>query len=232
MHAEAARGARRLFDAVARPPYQAARGLGNRYIDRRFGLRTFGEIDLEELGLAGPERERYKPTEWLTLPRILPKREVGPEDVFVDFGSGLGRVVFQAARRYPLKRVVGVELSEQLSAVARENIERARRHLRCQDVELVTSDALSFSIPEDTTIAFFANPFQGATFAAVVDRLLETLPPRPRRLRIVYRNPVEHAYLMSTGRFRVVRKLHGLRPGREWSTSNSTTLYEVVGPPV
>ena len=66
---------------------------------------------------------------------------IRPSDVFVDFGSGKGRVVYQGAR-YPFARVVGVEISEDMNRVARENVERMRAQLRSREVELVTSDVL------------------------------------------------------------------------------------------
>lgn len=219
--------ARRAFDAIVKPPYVAVRDAGTRLLERRHGIETAGRVELEELGLAGKDRVYYKPSEWLTLPRILPKREVAESDVFIDLGSGLGRVVFQAAN-YPFRRVVGVELSEQLNEVAMRNIDRNRERLRCPDVELITTDVLDYEIPDDVTVAFFANPFQGKTFATVIERLLASVERRPRRLRIIYRNPVEHEMLMSTGRVRHLRRLRGLRPAREWSRSNSTRMYEVL----
>jgi tRNA G46 methylase TrmB len=40
----------------------------------------------------------------------LPESEVGHDDVLLDVGSGMGRIVYQAACSYPLRRVVGVDL--------------------------------------------------------------------------------------------------------------------------
>jgi tRNA1(Val) A37 N6-methylase TrmN6 len=60
-------------------------------------------------------------------------------DVFVDFGSGKWRAIFWAAR-YPFRRVIGVELSAQLNALARRNINRNRHRLTCRDIHLVTAD--------------------------------------------------------------------------------------------
>ena len=220
---------RRAFDVTVKPPYLLFRDLATRFLEWRNGIETTGVVELDSLGLGADEdRSDYKPSEWSVLPRILPKREVSEEDVFIDFGSGLGRVVFQAAARYPFKRVIGVELSERLNDVAKANIERNRHRLRCRDVELVASDVLDYVIPDDVTIAYFANPFTGDIFQRVVRGLLASVDGHPRRLRIIYRNPVEHDFLVSTGRVRPVRHLRGLRPTREWSRSNSTRLYEVT----
>jgi tRNA G46 methylase TrmB len=71
----------------------------------------------------------------MSLRRILPHREVNDHDVFVDVGSGMGRVVLQAAR-YSFRKVIGVEISETLHGIAWENIDRNRQRLRCGDIEL------------------------------------------------------------------------------------------------
>jgi hypothetical protein len=216
-----------VFDRTLRPVLVTGRRLGSRMLERRFGTVTEREVSLGDLGLEAPGRVGYKPTPWNTLARALPSREVGADDVFVDFGAGMGRAVVLAARA-PFKRVVGVELSSELAAVARSNIERVRSRARCRDIEIVVADALEWEPPDDVTVAFFYNPFEGEVFERVVQRLLASVDEHPRRLRIVYCNPVEHERLMATRRVRLVRRVRGWRPTREWSRSKSIYVYEVV----
>ncbi len=130
----------------------------------------------------------------MTLRRILPPREVTNHDVFVDFGSGMDRVVLQAAR-YPFRKVIGVEISERLHRIARKNLVRNRRRLRCPDIELVHADVLDYELADDVTAAFLYNPFQGEIFPTVVARLLQSVERNPRPLRIIYVNPVEEPLL-------------------------------------
>lgn len=85
--------------------------------------------------------------------------------------------------------------------------------------------------PDDVTLVFFADPFTGAVFASVIERLLTSLDRCPRRMHIIYRNPVEHDFLVSTGRVRPVRHLRGMRPTRSWSASNSTRMDAVLPGP-
>jgi SAM-dependent methyltransferase len=220
-----------VFGRTLRPLLAAARARGDRLLERRHGVQTFGEVGLTELELDAAGRADYKPAPWSALGRVLPKRDVGAGDVFIDFGAGKGRVVFLAAH-YPFDRVIGVELSDELASVARANVERNRARLRCQNLEILTSDVLDYRIPDDVTVAFFNNPFTDDVFATVIHRLMASVDRRPRRLRVIYRNPVEHELLMSTGRVRLVRRSRGLRPTRRWARTNSTYLYEVLpGPP-
>lgn len=126
---------------------------------------------LRSLGVAGLLGPRYDPSRWLALSTALHGLQTGPEDVFADLGSGKGRVVIQAARRYPFKRVIGVELSDELTRVARANRDRQRR-LRCPSVEFVTADLTRWEMASNLTLAYMYNPLQGATFSAAVQRLL------------------------------------------------------------
>jgi SAM-dependent methyltransferase len=213
------------FARVVRPVYVGARrSLGRVVLDRRNRIKTEALVPLEELGLAAPNRIDYQPVSWLALRRILRRSEVTPDDVFLDFGSGMGRVVFLAAAQYRFKRVIGVELSSKLHAIATRNFERTTRRLRCPDVQLVNSDALDYELPDDVSVVFFNNPFTGDIFERVMRKLLVSLERNPRELRIIYANPIEEASLLAAGARRV-RRVRGLRPGAEWSRSNAIHMY-------
>jgi 16S rRNA G966 N2-methylase RsmD len=160
------------------------------------------------------------------LPRILPRRTVDVNDVFLDIGSGMGRALLVAAS-YPFSRVIGVELSAHLNDIAQQNIHHLESRLKCRDITVVNADAVEYRVPDDVTVVFMANPFQGSIFQRVVHNILASYDRNPRRLRIVYVNPREEGFLLSTGRIRTIRKIRGYRPGRDWSRSNSATLYEV-----
>ena len=213
-----------LFSRTLRPCFAYVRDALDRRIERRHGLETFRPVVTDQ---HDAERGFYKPLPWGTLSRILGESDVGPDDVFIDLGAGKGRAVFLAAR-YPFKRVIGVELSAELSAVARTNIEQVRDQLLCQDIEIVTSDILDYEIPDDATVVFFYNPFQGQVFESAIQKLLESVDRRPRQVRLIYVHPMELEYLKSTGRFRLVRRVRGWRPTREWARSYEINLLEVL----
>ena len=218
---------RALFDRVAKPPFLAARELVTRALEHRAGISTRGRVSLAELGICPEHREPYEPSRWLTLRRILPPGDVAFDDVFLDLGSGMGRIVYQAAARYRFRRVMGVEISERLHAIAVDNIGRNRHRLRCSDVQLVCSDVLDYEIPDDVTVVYMSNPFSGPIFKAVLDGLVASVRRRPRRLRLLYTNPVEDATVRAAG-FELVKVVRGMRPGAEWSRSNSTRGYELA----
>jgi hypothetical protein len=203
-------------------------GLGRLVFGRSHAARTDGRVHLDELGLGARNRISYTPSGWLTLRRALPRRSVDGSDVFIDYGSGKGRVVMQAAARYPFKRVIGLEISSELNDFAQRNLDGARHGLACEEVELVTADVLEYQPPDDVTIAYMYNPFRGDILATAVRRLIASVDRNPRGLRLIYVNPIDHDLLMATGRFELKRKLRGLRPTKSWARSASTHVYEVV----
>jgi SAM-dependent methyltransferase len=182
-----------------------------RAIFARGQLDTGQRIGLDELGIDAPGREEYAPSGWLFARRMLRGCAITRDDVFVDIGSGQGRMVYMAARNYPFGRVIGVEIASELTAVARENIDRARPKLRCQNVDLVTIDATQWEVPDDLTYVYMFNPFAGDIFRQVLENISRSLDRRPRPLKLFYANPVHSSEVLATGQFEFVRTTRGLR---------------------
>ena len=185
--------------------------IGRALFERGDFVDTAPLVHLHEIGLGDEERNHYEASPWLTLPRVLRVREVRPHDVFVEYGCGKGRIVYQAAKRYPFRRVVGVDIAPQLTEVARENIRRNRERLTCQDVEVVTADATEFEPPDDMTHAYFYNPFGGQVFERVIENIVRSLDRHPRTVTIIYCYPFNADVIERTGRFEHVRTLKGIR---------------------
>jgi SAM-dependent methyltransferase len=183
---------------------KAVRWLETLTVDR--GLDTEeAAIELEHFH---SERIWYEPSGWRFLRRALSKAQVGPEDVFVDFGCGKGRVLLCAAR-YPFARVVGVEISPRLSEIARRNVERARSRLACQRIEVVTCDAFDFPVPDDMTYAYFFHPFIGDTSRQVLEAIIASIDRRPRHVTLIYALPPSNTAALAIGRFRLVKRIKG-----------------------
>ena len=198
---------------------------GAAYERKLGGVRTSDHVMLEELGLEGPDRFEYRPSPWRELRKVLPPSEVGPDDVFIDLGCGMGRAVLLAAR-YPMKRVIGVELSDDLARIAQENVDHARENLVARDVEIVQADVLEYELPDDVTIVYLYNPFTGDIFARALEQILASLDRRPRRMRVIYRHALEHEQLMATGRARQVGRYEPRSLLRKRAGA-ATNLYEL-----
>ena len=191
------------LDLLGRWVWKFARLLARIVLDR--GLDT-ADVAVEAHHFH-PDRVRYRASGWTWLGRVLDCLDIGPSDVFVDFGSGKGRVVYQAAS-YPFRRIVGVEISAELNRIAQANVDHKRHKLACGDIELITEDMVKFSVPDDMTIAYFFIPVTGVLFERTIDNIISSLDRRPRAVKIVYVYPFSHPraddaerYINSTGRF-------------------------------
>jgi predicted RNA methylase len=105
--------------------------------------------------------------------------------VFVDVGSGAGRVVLMASE-YPFKAVIGIELSPELHAVAQANLRSfpaARR--RAWDTRLVCGDATTYSLPPDPVLLYLYNPFGVAPMRRFLANVESSLVGRHHPLSIV-----------------------------------------------
>lgn len=160
-------------------------------VDWRLGIETRGYVDEETLGLpAGGSA--YVGIRYRQFEKMLRWAQVDPrEEVFVDYGSGKGRAVILAAR-HPFRRVMGVEYSAALHALAERNVRsaRSRGKLLCENVELITADAGEWALPEDVSLIYFYNPFRGELLERALGRIRASLEARPRRARLLYGNPV------------------------------------------
>jgi hypothetical protein len=163
--------------------------LFEKYMERYLGIKTVGNLSLRELGFdENDDLHGYQPIDYYTLRSAFKALDMTPgQDVFLDYGSGLGRAVIYAAT-YPFRRTIGVELSEQLHRAAERNLENARPRLCCP-VDLVCADAMDWDVPSDVTLVFLYNPFRGHVLQTVVGKITESARKYPRRLRVIYRRP-------------------------------------------
>ena len=175
-------GLRASFDHIA---YRLTEHAYERYFD----IETARVRELSEFGIEDGRLRECRPTHHMTIRKILRTLHVRPGvDVMVDIGAGSGRMVVRAGA-YPFKKVVGVELVPEIAKVARDNIRRARRRMRCPDVDVVAGDATTFPIPPDTTVFFLNNPFSGEPLARVLENIKSSILQNPRQHTIVSVRP-------------------------------------------
>ncbi len=175
------------------------------------GLDLYGDVDCPERRAV--EGTPYAPSPWHILPRALRAVGASDGDVLVDYGCGKGRIVHQAAR-WPLKRVIGVEISPELASVAQSMVARHRHKYRCRSVEIVVSNAARFQVPDDVTIAYFFAPFHGETLDAVLRNLVASIDRRLRTVHLICVMGRGTWQVFATGRFRLVGQVRVTRHHR------------------
>jgi SAM-dependent methyltransferase len=168
----------------------------------------------------------YQPFGWRELGQCLYKRALGEDEVFLDAGCGKGRVVIQAARMHPFKRVIGFDLSPELIDIARRNIDTCRHRLRCSDAEVLVADASRWPVPDEVTLVFLYNAFFGDVLERFVDSVVASYDRRPRRLQLLYvgGRGWEYTTVERTGRFKL-SYAHG-----SGEVAPLARMYEVIPP--
>jgi SAM-dependent methyltransferase len=201
----------------------------DRAFERWYGIETSENAYLDQLGMEGKGRAFYAGVAWLPLRRALRALDPGPEDVFVDLGSGKGQALIVAGQ-FRLARVIGVDLADELNEVARRNLARARHRLRASQYEVTTADVLEWQVPDDLSIVFMYCPFVGELFGRAMDRIFESYDRNPRPLHVLYAFPWEHNRLLATGRVEVVDVHPAEWPAKPWWPWSGWTMptYRVI----
>ncbi len=173
---------------------QIARRLRTMALERYYGIETNKVVYLSELALDHAERREYAPVDFNDFDTLLARLTVTKEqNIFIDFGSGMGRALVLAARA-PFKKVIGIELSDDLNDIARKNISRAMPRLRCRNIEVVSIDATEAEFPNDPTVMFFNNPFSGEILDRVLQNIRRSHSLNPRSITIVCNLPAKSAF--------------------------------------
>jgi SAM-dependent methyltransferase len=118
---------------------------------------------------------------------------------FIDLGSGKGRTLLMASD-YPFRRIVGVELLPTLNQAAQENLNKYHSESqKCFAIESICADATEFPFPAEPTLLFLFNPFPESGLRRVIANLEQSLRERPRKIYLLYHNPLlEHVLGEST----------------------------------
>lgn len=174
--------------ATRRLPYEPRTDTS---FDDRHGTDTAGSVEPEQLGIVDPTRREaailYLPSPTRVTSWMLDNVDVDPTGfTFVDLGCGKGRVLLIAAER-PFRRIIGVEISAELAAIAQANLDRYRpASARVSAIEIANDDVTTFELPQSDVLIHLYHPFQPEITAIVLRRLEPSLAVLPRRVIITY----------------------------------------------
>jgi hypothetical protein len=192
--------------------------------DKAFGTDTATSVmpwDLPSVKGAGADVFYYEPTSGRLIREILRRIPIAPDQfVFIDLGSGKGRGLLVASE-FPFARIVGVELSTELHAIAEKNIEIYRPDIQpCRNFELHRENATSFVFPAEPLVLFMFNPFGDETMKCVLENLEVSLKSVPRQAYIIF----AHAKLSDMRRFEALLVNTNFRRWR--TTTDRYSIYE------
>jgi protein-L-isoaspartate O-methyltransferase len=128
------------------------------------------------------EKVPYVPSPIEVVDRMLEFADVKKEDVVFDIGSGDGRMVIQAAKKYGAKGV-GIELDSRLVELARAGAKREGvDHL----VEFRQGDAFKADLSAATVVTLYMLPSFNKLFRPILEKQL-----KPGSRVVVHDYPIE-----------------------------------------
>jgi hypothetical protein len=158
--------------------------------DRKYGTVTSGRVPIEDLAIVSPNLDVaiwYEPMSFKIFHAIMDTLAVDfTEFTFIDFCSGMGRVLLMASQ-YGFKKIIGVEFAPKLHEIALNNVRiYASRVGRTTDAETVCEDATRFPMPPGPLIIFFYSPFMGRVMERVLANISASFAADRRPIILIF----------------------------------------------
>lgn len=172
--------------------------------EKKYNIETTGVDKLKRLTVVGDNKSNasiYQAANYYLLEKafdFLQKEKANGN--LVDFGSGKGRILAVAAF-YGHKNIKGIEFASALSAIAKKNIEGIQWKFPETIFTVLTENAVNYEIEKNDSIFFFFNPFDEIIVLEVVKNIMKSLKNYPRKIFVVYINPLYQEIFESAGFF-------------------------------
>jgi len=196
----------------------------NLVVDKYYGINTELIIELPSLGLDEKIGNRQESTPTRHIKQILSFSPINSEDIFIDMGSGGGRVMI-AAGHFPFMKIIGVDVSSKLNDICQNNINKMKNRLKCKTFENITSNASDYLIPDEATIIYFFNPFGIEVMKDVFHSIVESVSRKPRKVIIIWYNPKYEKELEQSFSIKKIKEMHW----GNFGLFNSRCLFYEVG---
>ncbi len=183
--------------------------------DLKYGTDTAGYLGPDELrsghardamnngySAVAPSVFREACRRWRqTLPPSVARIEA---HTFADVGAGKGRALLLAAE-LPFRKIIGLELNEDLARIARQNVAVWARvtHSRA-NIRVIHQDAAEFRWPRTPLLVYLNNPFDCALVEQLAANLGVAAAAGPGLVDLLYVNPGCADTLTRQGTFKLM----------------------------
>lgn len=185
---------------MARAPKIAPNRNALHPFDRKYGTDTGGYLGPDELrggaahdamnngySAVAPSVFREACRRWRET--LAPSAERVEAYTFVDVGAGKGRALLLAAE-LPFRKVIGVELNEELARIAQRNIALwTRATMSREKIRVMREDALEFRWARAPLLVYLNNPFDCELVEKVAAKLAAAAASGPALVDLLYVNP-------------------------------------------
>jgi len=165
-------------------------------LERSRGLDFTSIINSETVGFDPDIVHRSSPSGNKYLEQLLNDLGITNNDSIIDIGAGKGSAM-RSMLKFPFKKVDGVELSEQISAIATNNFEI----LKVKRSRVYSCDATSFPYYDQYNLFYFYNPFPDSVMSQVLSNIYQSIQRNEDETLIIYNNPACHDLIVGKGVF-------------------------------
>ena len=132
--------------------------------------------------------------------KILRKLLINQSDIIIDCGCGKGRVLLIASQ-YKFNKVIGIEFSPELIAIAYANIKRCKKYnnFNIDKIKIFEGDVLDYKFNNNESVFYLYNPFSNIILDKLCDHIVRSFNTNPRKILIAYVNPKFHNSIIGKG---------------------------------
>jgi len=172
--------------------------------EKKYGINTTGADELfklEKQGIDISHATIYMPVSYSLLEETFKQLKNGStqqQTHFLDLGCGKGRALCVAAH-LGFRKVTGLDFAKNLCEAAKKNLAITKQKIPELEYKVINNDAFYFEIPDDVDCIFFFNPFDEIIMSAVVNNIFASLKSNPRKITIIYVNPLHKELFLKAG---------------------------------
>ena len=170
---------------------RAATAFDNLAFDLRFGTDTHNREQPNPSEMRSANFEDavgYMPTNARVFRSVMSSLDLPADSVFVDVGSGKGKVLMLATS-YEFKEIVGIEVSKKLCDIARRNLNKLLESNNIKtNPRVIHSDIVDYHFSEEN-VFFMYNPFHTAVMKQFIGNISRSISENPRDIWIIYHQP-------------------------------------------
>lgn len=138
--------------------------------------------------------------------KSIKKAKIKPENSHViDIGCGSGKILAAAISK-GFRKVSGIDLDKEGLKNATIACTEINKRYRKTEFEIINADAARFVIPDSVNVIFMFNPFGERTMQEVIKNIKRSFELSPRRICIIYQNPVFEKLFYDSG-FKSISRL-------------------------
>lgn len=153
------------------------------------------------LNIVGTSFNGYWSSDNKFLEAVLKNFEIKPTDSIIDIGCGKGQVLLKF-EKYGFGNVAGIELTKKLFVIATKNMEKLKKG----NILIFNTNAVEFQDYGRYNYFYFYNPFMEDIMKLVMAKIENSLLEYPRKIVVIYKNPVCHKVIIEGNVFKKVNE--------------------------